>query len=218
MPLYERIANYFLDTIQNDGIEGIYEYKFNENRIPIGAIVIGNNPAERNLSLRKSLHSIWMNEPDRRIDLANYYVRTWGHVNGNRQNTIQNYVNTIALVNPPLNKGIASWSKIACIANQNMYAIFDARVSAALNCLQLPPNNGHIQPEYMFPLLKTQSNTVKRYYNYWNENGLSVLFPPIHDNCYVYYLDCLAQAKAFLQQQGYNYSIQHIEMCLFTFN
>ena len=65
-------------------------------------------------------------------------VSDWGGVRRNSEATLQGYVNAIGGQNQvtPI-KGIASYSKIFSIACPERYAIYDARVAACLNAVQI---------------------------------------------------------------------------------
>jgi|ERR1700683_5034105 len=90
------------------------------------------------MRLRRVLSEIWKNEPTRRPEIAAWYVRDWGGIKSNRKETIDKYVCLSEADLTALNmQGVATWSKILVVQNPDTYAIFDARVSAALNALQL---------------------------------------------------------------------------------
>lgn len=94
------------------------------------------------------------------------YVSRWGGVRRNADATIQRYVLTMDadLAGGPL-AGIASWSKVLAMRDPARYAIFDARVSAALNALQIVWGDDAI----LFPRLPNQNRTIKAF-NGWLES------------------------------------------------
>lgn len=58
-------------------------------------------------------------------------------------------------------KGIASWSKALCVRDPHAFAIFDARVSASLNALQVI-HRARIPAPLRFPLLASRNREVAR--------------------------------------------------------
>ena len=127
--------------------------------LPAGVSLPEGSPYSKNVALKLELNRLWKSVPDRRFDLATYYVSTWGGVRRNRAETLRAYV-TEAPHDLILNglKGVASWSKVLCIRDPLRYAIFDARVSIALNCLQIL---GRVEEATLFPLLPGQNKTIQ---------------------------------------------------------
>jgi hypothetical protein len=114
-----------------------YDWDIPEN-VPIPFAKGNNSRARANMRLRRELRNAWINEPARRYELANWYVRVWGGIRRNKSETIQAYCDSSEeqLVSSKW-KGVATWSKILAIRNPDKYAIYDARVGAALLALQL---------------------------------------------------------------------------------
>lgn len=73
-----------------------------------------------------------------KIEVAETIVKDWGGVRNNSAETIKGYVSVVG--NPsatmPL-KGVASYSKIFAIVHPDEFAIYDARVAACLNAVQI---------------------------------------------------------------------------------
>jgi hypothetical protein len=86
------------------------------------------------------LHEKWKaseGEQARR-KLAQWIIKNWGGVRGNRDETLAGYVEMADAEGPqtPI-KGVASYSKLLSIVHPSKYAIYDARVAVALNAVQL---------------------------------------------------------------------------------
>lgn len=206
MPLDRLIATKYLQATNSGRDTSFYKYEFNTEVLPDRVVVADGNCLERNLSLRTALNGIWMQEPDRRFEVGSYYVRRWGGIGGNKQTTLERYIRLLGDGEIPLKQGIASWSKIATVSDPSRFAIFDARVSAALNCIQL--RNQSL--EYSFPQLETQNGAVKRFNGRWRAAGHARGLP--HDSdFYRRYLECIQGASKLAKT-----SIQHIEMFLFS--
>ena len=97
---------------------------------------------QANVDLKSHLHNQWHSASyEYKIELAQVIVRDWGGVRSNKLDTLKTYVDRIMTSNPetPLN-GVASYSKIFSIVRPEQYAIYDARVAACLNAVQI--NNG----------------------------------------------------------------------------
>ena len=75
---------------------------------------------------------------NKKVKLATWIVENWGKIHGNKPKTIESHVRLVNQDEPvtPI-KGVASYSKILAIKDPNRYAIYDARVAAALNAIQL---------------------------------------------------------------------------------
>lgn len=141
MLLAQLIANFVQQKIEQNNPNQIYEWAVNEKYLPSGIIISGNNNLECNLSLKYALHKAWLESGDniiRRGDLIEYYISIWGGIRGNNAATMNVYRTEDAekLIMRGLN-GIASWSKALVIHDPNKYAIYDVRVVASLNYLQI---------------------------------------------------------------------------------
>jgi hypothetical protein len=99
--------------------------------------------------------------PTRRLEVAIWYVRDWGGVKSNRKETLDKYVGLSEADLTALNmQGVATWSKILAVQNPDTYAIFDARVSAALNAIQLAKG---IETSILFPQLASRNTKIKKF-------------------------------------------------------
>lgn len=99
----------------------------------------GERSYQANLELKRLLHEQWhAADENQRFELAKFIVVDWGRVRGNKPGTLPGYVRRLAEQQPttPL-QGVASYSKIFSIAYPERYAIYDSRVAACLNAIQI---------------------------------------------------------------------------------
>jgi hypothetical protein len=182
--------------------------------LPSGiSLPIGNQYAQ-NVALKLQLNKRWSTaNAKRRFALAKFYVSTWGGVKRNKDATLKGYVaqRPSSLMRAGV-KGIASWSKVLCIRDPYKYAIYDARVSAALNCVQIVER---VKRGTLFPLLPGQNQTIQdaipriRAYaraNHWIDVDKS--------ECYETYIALLAEVANRCKAK--NTKIYTIEMLLFS--
>ena len=98
--------------------------------------ILGNNNYEKNIFLKENSSKIW-NEGSK-FDIAKWAIKNWGGIGGNKNETIEKYLNEIENKNyPSYIKGVASYSKILSFIKPEEFAIYDARVAISLNALQL---------------------------------------------------------------------------------
>ncbi|MBU2764972.1 hypothetical protein HAP94_01885 [Acidithiobacillus ferrivorans] len=137
-------------------------YHWNIPRID-GFIPSETSNYHANLELKRHLNNQWISAShERKCEISKIIVSDWGGVKGNKKETLAGYVEAIDKQNPetPL-KGIASYSKIFSIARPDQYAIYDARVAACLNAVQL---NADIQG-VCFNYVPGRNNIVGNYVN-----------------------------------------------------
>jgi len=136
-----------------------YTWDIDDGKLPDGIRLPCGSPYERNVELKRALHASWIAGTDeRKYRLIRWYIRDWGGIKGNNEETIRLYSKTdpgklVAMGS----KGIASWSKALCIYDPERYPIFDARVSAALNALLVIGNEPRMK---LFPCLSSQNRTI----------------------------------------------------------
>lgn len=140
-----------------------YKWPLREHvlRQHLAITVAGANSFQKNLDLKQKMAVLWAANPSHQHAIADYYVRVWGGVRGNKPGTLPAYVATIASRGTPDFHGIASWSKIATAADATSAAIFDARVALSLNALQVLAL-GENQKGVLFPKLESQNKVIKR--------------------------------------------------------
>lgn len=130
-----------------------------QTRLPKGISLPSGNNYAKNVALKLELQKHWgISNTNERLELAKYYVSTWGGVKRNKGETLLEYVTEEpdSIIRHGT-KGVASWSKVLCIRDPNRYAIFDARVSTALNCLQII---GKAERPLLFPLLPGRNRRI----------------------------------------------------------
>lgn len=135
-------------------------YNWRKTIIPKDIVLPQGNQYLKNIYLKKELHTKWKDETsaEKKGVLIEYYIRTWGGIKGNSKESMQEYQSSNAedLIKKGV-KGIASWSKALVIHDYNKYAIFDARVSCSLNCLQMINS---VEDKILFPILASQNKTI----------------------------------------------------------
>lgn len=91
------------------------------------------------IDLKHHLTHAWANADEaKKRSLASWIVSEWGGVRSNKPTTLDSYLKRGLDENEvwPL-KGVASYSKILSVVDCLKYAIYDARVAACLNAIQL---------------------------------------------------------------------------------
>jgi hypothetical protein len=103
----------------------------------------------QNIELKRHLASHWASAAlDEKIRIATWIVSDWGGIRRNSPMTILGYVNQADAERPATPFfGISSYSKILSIKDPHRYAIFDARVAASLNAIQLLADPGKLQAQ-----------------------------------------------------------------------
>jgi hypothetical protein len=189
-----------------------YAWKvINLAKLPDGVFLPVGNQYLLNVALKLALSRIYaVGDDETKIALTHYYIVAWGGIRKNGSEKMRSY----SLLEPKtliLNgvKGIASWSKALCVRNPAMYAIYDARVSLALNCIQ---KIYQVDNPLLFPLLKGQNNAVnsgtKRIKQYAQDNAWPVA---PQENFYSLYNATLTLAAIDLQVEIFT-----LEMLLFS--
>lgn len=143
-------------TIENDW----YGWQVNEDKLPHGIQLSEGNNYFKNSSLKKQLNEKWKTSStfDEKNELIIYYISKWGGIRANGIETLREYTNSTAEQLIERGKeGIASWSKALVVRDSDNYAIFDARVSISLNCIQY---FSEIENKTLFPILPTRNKTI----------------------------------------------------------
>jgi hypothetical protein len=95
---------------------------------------------DANLELKRFLRRHWDDAKDgeSKLAVARTVIADWGGVRGNTNATLNRYVLEAAKQNPDTPfSGVASYSKLFAIVNPDRFAIYDARVAACLNAVQI---------------------------------------------------------------------------------
>lgn len=150
-----------LIELANQEVDGRNDwYCWKPSQLPNGVSLPVGNAYAMNVALKHELHRLWQTSDEQeRITLAEYYVKTWGGIKRNKAATLKAYVTEEPeVVIKRGRNGVASWSKVLCIRDPKTYAIFDARVSTALNALQIIYDT---RDPVLFPILCGQNKTIQ---------------------------------------------------------
>lgn len=159
MDLFEALNSYCSEHLNetNDW----YIWGIDVSKIPINIKFPKGNQYIQNIYLKEELHKAWKSEPDtkKKGEIIKYYIKDWGGILRNSENSMNTYMNSTpdSLMDFGKN-GIASWSKALVIHNPQKHAIFDARVSTSLNCLQILFDT---KDKVLYPLLSSRNKTIK---------------------------------------------------------
>jgi hypothetical protein len=154
------IKNYSKDYINSEN--NWYNWReINEKKLPREITLPNGNQYLKNIVLKKELNEKWENSETqkKRSELIKYYITTWGGIHTNSPKSMNEYstFSSSQLITEKGKEGIASWSKAIVIHNPNQYAIFDARVSISLNCIQKLYSS---QNKVLFPILPSRNKVV----------------------------------------------------------
>lgn len=202
-----------LNQFMQDRLEAVtqhYPWAINAAFLPEGIILDNGTNYEQNIQLKRLLYEQFEQGPmESRVNLIKYYISKWGGVRSNAAATLHQYttMDPQELIRVREIKGIASWSKALCVRNPSQYAIFDARVSATLNLLQLHGLNE--QERLWFPRLSTRNSTITQINQLIrNEGGVY----HANENVFETYLSLIRTTAEYL-----NTDIHTVEMTLFTY-
>lgn len=203
-----RFANQGLTSLNEE-----YRWRI-PTALPSGIRLPDGSLYEQSLALKCRLHEQWLvANQEQRFALAKFYVSTWGGVKRNADATLRRYAarEPRSLMQDGI-KGIASWSKVLCIRNPSEYAIYDARVAAALNSVQIVSG---VQRGMLFPLLPGRNKLIRSAAADMRAHARANKWVNIEDTlCYETYLALLvAVAKHCDKSQT---TIAEIEMLLFS--
>ena len=140
-------------------------------------------------------------------------IRDWGGIRRNSDSRIKSYVLLADEAEPetPL-EGVSSYSKVLSIRNPEKYAIYDSRVAASLNALQLQDQQSLEAVAFSCPA--SQNKKIKEFSKQFSRRSLIHVygFKPIHrSETYRYFTTLLSELK---QMTGA--SVLEIEMRLFA--
>lgn len=177
------------------------------------------------IAMKQHLTEAWAKADElERARLAKWIVSDWGGVRTNSAETLSQYVAAITRGTVPASlQGVASYSKILSVVDCTQYAIYDARVAACLNAVQLLYNQNAEPAEapqffHYIPGRNTAIQGNKR------ERGFVQVFPKSElvtrrgwqevkkDDSYATYLTLLNSLKPRFP----GYQIYHFEMALFS--
>ena len=96
---------------------------------------------DRTIKLKLELQKRWDRaSANERLEIAEYIIKTWGGIKGNKATTIEQYAHIDIETNNFPFTGVASYSKVLGIIDPHRFAILDARVIVSLNAIQLLSN------------------------------------------------------------------------------
>lgn len=214
-----RLSQSYINSLQHGHKRNTwYKWRrFDTSKLPVTvSLPNGGSEYENNVALKKELHKEWCRGDDKqKEEIVRWYISVWGGVRGNLNQTIKSYANTdptnlIALGK----KGIASWSKALCIYDPDNYAIFDARVSASLNAMQIL---SVVTQPILFPALSSQNKAIvsgnKFIESYAKDRKWKVIGKDL------FYQEYLGILKGVMSCYGPNseVSLSTIEMFIFAF-
>lgn len=165
--------------------------------------------AKWNKQLKMRLNNAWhRGSHSQRLLLAKWVVNVWGGVRRNKESTIELYVQRVSKRKQRVPfGGISSYSKILSISNPNRYAIYDARVAASLNAIQLRAGS---DPVVYFPIPAGQNDAVKRLAG---DLPIKTSIAVRRDEAYSAYLEVLREVRTKMNQ---NCRLCELEMVLFA--
>ncbi|MGV7929385.1 MAG: hypothetical protein AB2L13_10845 [Spirochaetota bacterium] len=210
MTLVQSLTQYCIENLTqtNDW----YTWKINEKNIPVKIDLPKGNHYQKNLTLKYELNKAWKTEADKikKGEIIKYYIEGWGGIKSNSDDKMKDYMySSPEYLLDYGGNGIASWSKALVIHNPDKYAIFDARVSISLNCLQIVYKVG---TKKLFPNIGSRNKKVKEgqklIKDYSNKNRWEKV------NKTTFYLEYLSLLKEVTVTTNTNLST--IEMLLFS--
>lgn len=211
MTLYDSIIKICKENFNEEN--DWYSWRnINESKLPNNIQLPEGNQYVKNIALKELLHLNWKNEIDieKKGEYITYYIKDWGGIRGNKDVSMKEYQknNAEELIKKGV-KGVASWSKALVLHNPYRYAIFDARVSSSLNCLQIIDS---VDSKILYPILSSQNKTIisaNKKLKAISKNEKWKVFD--NNTFYKQYLDMLKKTSEEL-----NTNISTVEMLLFT--
>lgn len=186
--------------------------EINEEKLPFGMKLPTGNQYIKNVYLKKQLNRFWRDAKDNgtRHQLIKYYISTWGGIHTNSDESMYEYSTLSAVELIKLGKkGIASWSKAIVVHDPEKYAIFDARVSISLNCIQKLYN---LSEPSLFPILPSRNKKVALGNKLIKQTAKTESWRKIKNESF--YRDYLDTLKSVANELGAD--ISTIEMLLFA--
>ncbi len=166
---------------------------------------------QKNIQLKDQFAGLWADNDH--LTIAQWIIRDWGGIKTNKESTIANYVRSIEAGRYPSQLGgVASYSKILAFIEPDKYAIYDARVAASLNGIQLLQN---VTDGVIWNNLPGRNSTIEKFKA--SLGGSTALrrmgwTRMKRAACYSAYNSVLGQALSFFP----DYRLFHLEMSLFA--
>lgn len=207
----------FSEKLLREGTDW-YDWAFNWKRLPPGIREPDGNCYEKNVALKKALTEDWQKNGDatRRQELERFYIVVFGGVRTNAPETLNEYFsNTDAQNIARGSQGIASWSKALTVRDFKRYAIYDARVAAALTALQIIYR---VSKPQRFPLLPSRNRLIAESTPALKQWARDKRWAACSPSFYEDYLALCRTTASRLKSEGNNpdAEIYSIEMMLFA--
>ncbi|QQP93622.1 hypothetical protein IGS68_31880 (plasmid) [Skermanella sp. TT6] len=158
-----------------------------------------------------------LGDRNKRISIAHDIVVKWGGIPRNKPENLERYVDLAGLDDPPLPiERVTTYSKIFAIANPEKYAIYDSRVAAALNAVQIIFSKPH-GPGVFFNYPQGRNTKIYGKSGFTKTFGKKLLVDEggwqslERDNTYREYLKLI---KSLSDRRGH--PLVHFEMTLFA--
>lgn len=120
----------------------------------------GRGDYQENVRFKQFLNHRWLSAKDdvERLEVARLVISKWGGVHANKLSTLKKYVKMAKSPAPETpHKGVSSYSKLLSIAHIGKFAIYDARVAACLNAIQVLAN---VKNGFAFRYCSGRNNVV----------------------------------------------------------
>lgn len=219
--LIQNFLSFFAKTIPS--LDKNYEWPL--PKIVLKGFTINENDSsyKQNIALKNFLTKEWKNNNyNSKKTIASWVVKDWGRIRSISEKRLKEYVDRMEENHnyTPL-KGIASYSKILAAAFPEDYAIYDARVAASLNAIQLlNPSHGRIAFHYLAGRNNIVGNKNKKIgftedqrFSIKNLTSSDNNFLPIDkNNVYNIYINLLKN----IVQKNPNFKLHECEMVLFA--
>lgn len=181
--------------------------------------IYGNDRTKQIRRLKEHISETWKYADQKtKTRLSKWIIADWGGIKGNKYETILKHIERVDSPNleTPL-KGIASYSKLLAFKNPKEFAIYDARVAASLNAVQIQlPCEGKIA----FPYVPGRNTKIQ---GTRDNPGFVLKYPKMvlvkhgfevlkNDDAYSTYLNLLRSVS----QISSGLDISDIEMILFS--
>ena len=166
---------------------------------------------QKNLQLKSGFRRQW--DSGDRLALANWIISDWGGIKTNQPQTIERYVADIEQDTLSLDlSGVASYSKVLAFIDPNKYAIYDARVAASLNLIQLIARTEKPVLWCDLPGRNSQIEDFKKKEGARKPLKVHGWTPVLRESCYKRYNDLLSELLVVLPGA----KLFELEMSLFA--
>ena len=107
-----------------------------------GFVCTDQDGYSKNIEFKKYIKYLWdgasTDHNQCKLEIAEIIVKDWGGIRVNNKETLRKYVNAVLNNKVPTHlQGVASYSKIFAFVDPDRFAIYDSRVAACLNAVQI---------------------------------------------------------------------------------